>query len=210
MAGGDVVRAELIRRHIGARGDAYASILADRLIGLLAVVLLAVVATLFARRPVRDRRAPLRRRGRTRLCPDSGGPRPCLHPLEPPRAERPFGRFFDALLLLARKPRILALSLAIAVVVQALAVVVPIALLAEALTIEVPLAMHFVLVPVIVLVTQVPLAPGGLGVRETAFVLLYGHIGVPPEAAFSLGLGWSLVLVALRPLRGCRTDGWAE
>ena len=196
MAGGDVVRAELMRRHVGARGDAYASIIADRIIGLFAVVLLAVVAMLVAsalfgsdvRRLVVAAAlasalalallavTAIRLSGRER-----GGP---------------FGRFLDALLLLARKPWILGTSLAIALAVQALAVVLPIALLAEALAMEVPLAMHFMLVPVIVLATQVPLAPGGLGLREAAFVLLYGQIGVPAEAAFSLGLGWSLVLAA--------------
>ena len=77
--------------------------------------------------------------------------------------------------------------------------------------------MHLLLVPVIVLVTQVPLAPGGFGVREAAFVLLYGQIGVPAEAALSLGLGWSLVLTAfglsggvalmLGPDRARRSDG---
>ena len=196
MAGGDVVRAELVRRHVGTRGDAYASILADRLIGLLAVALLAAAAMVFA--------SALFESDVRRFVAAAALVCALVLALLVPFVIRlraragvgPFGRFLAALLLLARKPRILIASLAIAVAVQALAVAVPIALLAQALAIEVPLAMHLVLVPVVVLVTQVPLAPGGLGVREAAFVLLYGQIGVPAEAAFSLGLGWSLVLIA--------------
>jgi uncharacterized membrane protein YbhN (UPF0104 family) len=195
MAGGDVVRAELTRRHVGARGDAYASILADRLIGLLAVVLLALVATLFARTLFGPEVRRLVLAAAVVFALMLAALAPVLVRLRGRAGGGPFGRFVDALLLLARRPRFLAASLSIAVVVQALAVVAPTALLADALGIEVPLALHFVLVPVIVLVTQVPLAPGGLGVRETAFVLLYGQVGVPAEAAFSLGLGWSLVLL---------------
>jgi uncharacterized membrane protein YbhN (UPF0104 family) len=196
MAGGDVVRAELMRHHIGARGGAYASILADRLIGLLAVVLLAVAATLFASTLFGTEVRRLVVAAALGLALILAALVPALARLNGHARVGPFRRFLDALLLLARKPRILAVSLTVAIVVQTIAVVVPTALLAEALGIEVPLATHFVLVPVITLVTQVPLAPGGLGVRETAFVLLYGQIGVPAEAAFSLGLGWSLVLIA--------------
>ena len=196
MAGGDVVRAELMRRRVGTRGDAYASVLAERLIGLLAVVLLAVLAASFASGLLGADVRRLVVAAALVFALVLAAMIPAVIRFGGSAQAGRFGRFLDALLLLARRPRFLAPSLAIAIVVQALAVVVPVALLADALAIEVPVATHFVLVPVIVLVTQVPLAPGGLGVREAAFVLLYGQVGVPAEPAFSLGLSWSLVLIA--------------
>ena len=79
--------------------------------------------------------------------------------------------------------------------------------------IEVPFSVHFALVPVTIIAALIPVAPSGLGVRETAFVLLYSQLGVPAEKAFALGLSWSLVLLvfglvggvlmasAVRPMR---------
>lgn len=202
MIGGDVARAELTRRHLGGRGDAYATILADRVVGLVAVILLAFVAVLFGGTAfTAEMRQPVLIVAAVTvvllalLVPAVG-----RWDVEALRGR--FSRFVDALLLLGRRPRFLALSLAIALAVQSVAVVLPVAFLAGALGMDVPLAMHFILVPVMVIVAQLPIAPGGIGVRETGFVLLYGGIGVPAEVAFSLGLSWSLVLVTFGLLGG--------
>ena len=104
MAGGDVVRAELTQRRIGTRGDAYASILADRLIGLLAVILLAVVATLLTSTLFGGEL----RRFVAAAALASALALALLFPLLTRLSARarggPFGRFLDALLVLARRP----------------------------------------------------------------------------------------------------------
>jgi uncharacterized membrane protein YbhN (UPF0104 family) len=50
------------------------------------------------------------------------------------------------------------------------------------------------LVPLIVLAGQIPISPGGLGVREAAFVYFYGRIGILSESALAAGLVWLAAL----------------
>ena len=59
---------------------------------------------------------------------------------------------------------------------------------ALALGIQLPIITYLVVVPLIFLVALMPISVGGLGVRETAFVTLFGLVGVSPEAAFTLSL----------------------
>lgn len=202
MAGGDVVRAEMLRPMIGERGGAYASILADRLIGLVAVAVLAVAALAAATAGIG---ADTRRAGAAAALILLGGAVLAiagLARLGRARRWRRIDPFLDALAALARRPAILALCMAIAVVVQVAGVILPVALLAAALGIDLPWSVHFLLVPLVVLATLVPIAPNGLGLRETAFVVLYGPFGVGAEQAFALGLAWSLVLTAFGLMGG--------
>ncbi|SPH16610.1 hypothetical protein DEA8626_00120 [Defluviimonas aquaemixtae] len=194
MTGGDIVRAELLRRFGGGRGGAYASIFADRLVGVLAVVLVAIGAIALAGDRIDGQSRHLVLVALLGLT--------CalvvfvlVFSWSRARLRWPaLGTFFEALRLLRRRPRVLALSLAIAISVQVIGVIVPIVLLAWAMSIAIPVAVHFALIPIIVLAALVPVAPNGLGVREAAFVVLYGQFGVGPEPAFALGLSWSIVL----------------
>ncbi len=196
MTGGDIVRAELVRRLIGAGGGAYASIFVDRLIGVVAVVIVAAGAVLLAGGLIDAETRRLVAAAAFALSVALALLLFGLHRYGGASRLASLNAFLDALRLLARRPGILALSLAIAISVQVVGVVVPIVLLAHAMAIEVAFMIHFVLVPIIVLAALVPLAPNGLGLRETAFVILYGQFGVAAESAFVLGLAWSLVLVA--------------
>jgi len=55
--------------------------------------------------------------------------------------------------------------------------------------------------PMIRLASMVPISPGGLGVREGAFVVLFTQLGLSPEAAFSLSL-LNLAIITLATLPG--------
>lgn len=59
---------------------------------------------------------------------------------------------------------------------------------------KIPLLLLFVFLPIIVTITTIPVSISGLGVREGAFVLLLGLIGVKPEIATSLSLAYFLSL----------------
>lgn len=50
--------------------------------------------------------------------------------------------------------------------------------------------------PVIFLVTQLPISVAGLGVREAAFVTLFGTIGIAPEASLAVSLTYFALAVA--------------
>ena len=55
--------------------------------------------------------------------------------------------------------------------------------------IELPVLYYFVIMPTIILLTLLPISiAAGLGVREAAFVHLFGLVGMAGDAAFSLSL----------------------
>ncbi len=65
-----------------------------------------------------------------------------------------------------------------------------VSILAAAMGVQVPLLTLLVFLPIIITITSMPISISGLGVREGAFVVLLGLIGVRPEAATSLSLSW--------------------
>lgn len=50
------------------------------------------------------------------------------------------------------------------------------------------------LIPLIVLAGQIPISPGGLGVREAGFVYFLGRAGIAKEPALAVGLAWLAAL----------------
>lgn len=54
----------------------------------------------------------------------------------------------------------------------------------------VPFLSLLIYLPLIILISMIPISISGLGVREGAFVLFFGFIGVKPEAAAAISLSW--------------------
>lgn len=87
----------------------------------------------------------------------------------------------------ARNVRGVMLSVAMSVFTQIAAITamaIPVMGLAPTLTI----VTAFRIIPVIILLTYIPLTPGGLGQREAAFVALFGTVGVAREASLASSL----------------------
>ncbi|MFZ5906312.1 MAG: lysylphosphatidylglycerol synthase transmembrane domain-containing protein [Nitrospirota bacterium] len=61
---------------------------------------------------------------------------------------------------------------------------------------HVPFLSLLVFLPLVVLFTMLPISISGLGVREGAFVLFFGLIGITAEAAAAISLSWFLTMVA--------------
>src|SRR3546814_3733401 len=59
---------------------------------------------------------------------------------------------------------------------------------AWALGLDFPIAHFFIFVPIVNLLTQIPLTVGGLGLREAGFVSLFGVVGMNAESALALSL----------------------
>ena len=89
---------------------------------------------------------------------------------------------------------ILAWSLVISIVNQILAIAVT-WIMAVGLRITVPFSYFMVLVPVITLISMVPVSLNGMGLREYAFLSLLGSIGIARESCIALGLLSSALLV---------------
>lgn len=54
---------------------------------------------------------------------------------------------------------------------------------------------YFLFLPVIFLLVQLPISVAGLGVREAAFVTLFGAVGFPPEASLAVSLTYFALAV---------------
>ena len=61
-------------------------------------------------------------------------------------------------------------------------------LLGEALGLGVPLAYYFIAIPMILLLTTLPVSVHGVGIRESAFVFFFAPVGVSVESAIVMSL----------------------
>jgi len=195
-----VVRAWYLDGRSGRRLAAFLSVLVDRASGLFILVLLAGVGVLVCPVPL-PRWAPLLIAALTG-CGAAGGlvlllarrPAGLLAALARRGGGRArVGRLVEALLslrdLYLPRPGLLLGTTLLSVVVQA-ANIVLVVLIARALALDVPPAYFCVIVPVITLLTLIPVSLNGMGVREGAMVLLLAPLGVGTAAAVSLAFLW--------------------
>jgi uncharacterized membrane protein YbhN (UPF0104 family) len=68
---------------------------------------------------------------------------------------------------------------------------------AAAFDVHLPFLLYIVIMPVIILITLLPISIAGLGVRELGFVYLFGQVGMPAEIALSLSLLTRLLTILL-------------
>lgn len=70
-------------------------------------------------------------------------------------------------------------------------------LLATALNIEITFTACLVLLPVVILVTTLPISIGGWGVREAAAVILFGAAGVDPDGALTVSVAYGVSVLIM-------------
>lgn len=75
-------------------------------------------------------------------------------------------------------------------------------LVAWGLGIDVPVVYFFVFVPLVELLLILPVSIQGFGVRETAYVYLFGSVGVASSLALTLGVVMQLVLAVFNNVLG--------
>jgi hypothetical protein len=191
--GGDVVRAWYLARQQGAgpaagrRTAALLSVLADRVNGVLVLVALAVVAAACCPVPL----APWVVTAVAAVAAGSlvglaGLPLlPRLQRLLPGNAH--LRRLADGTRLYLRHRRVMAWVTVLSLVVQVANVAV-VWLAGEALGLPVPAAFYGVLVPLVTLLTLLPVSVNGMGLREVGTVALLAPLGVDAAAAVTLSL----------------------
>jgi uncharacterized membrane protein YbhN (UPF0104 family) len=86
-------------------------------------------------------------------------------------------------------PVTLTLPIAISIVLQ-VSLAVCQYLLAAGLGIAVPLSLFILCVPIANVFASLPLTLNGLGIRESAYLVLFGMAGMRKEDAIALGLLW--------------------
>jgi len=99
----------------------------------------------------------------------------------------------DAFQAMGKHRMVLVNSLIISLANQILAISIN-WIMAEGLHIDVPLFYFLLFIPVVTLISMIPISLNGMGLREYAFVSLFGSIGVDREAAVALGLLSSMTI----------------
>ncbi|HEX5475561.1 MAG TPA: lysylphosphatidylglycerol synthase transmembrane domain-containing protein [Vicinamibacterales bacterium] len=200
--GGDLYRAYSLAK-LQVRGvESAASVIMDRILGVLSILILGIAALCLAPRLPLDRWAYLTLALAAVFCAIAAlvvfsdraasaaqrlaarVPSASIHRLSTSLIDvvRRYGRFH----------RELAQVLAFSVIVQILRVLEAYCL-GRALNIGAGLPAYFVFIPVILLIMLLPITVSGLGTSQAAFVWLFGQAAVPAAAAFAL----SILFVAL-------------
>jgi uncharacterized protein (TIRG00374 family) len=100
----------------------------------------------------------------------------------------------DAFQVMGRHWSLLAGSLAISLANQLVAISVT-WVSAQGLHLDIGLVYFLVFVPVITLISMIPISLNGMGLREYAFMSLLGAIGIAPASCIALGLLSSAVII---------------
>ena len=90
---------------------------------------------------------------------------------------------------------IIAKSMLLSVIIQILGIV-SIYLLAHGFNQPIPFTALLVFVPLAILFSTIPVSIAGLGLREGAYVVLFGLINIKPEVATAISLSWFLAITA--------------
>ncbi len=188
LVGGDATRAIYLGRARGKMGEAVASAIADRGVGLLAVFWLAALSALF------PNDAPLPQSvivptvavGGLALAGFLATPilARLLH-LMP----RPIRRAGGIVAPYLHRPTTLLPAIALSLVLQASLAVCQF-LLAKGLGLGAPLSLFLLCVPIANVFASLPLTLNGLGIRESAYLVLFGMAGMGKDDAIALGLLW--------------------
>jgi uncharacterized membrane protein YbhN (UPF0104 family) len=187
--GGDVVRAEYLRKAGGQRLAAFLSVFIDRFSGLLVLLALACVAMLFC--PIDlPRWVPISVYG-TGVGALVGLATLPFFARWTDRYERT-RRLVSGIRLYFTNTRLMVSSTALSIFVQAANVGV-VWLVGLAIGAEVPASYYWVLVPMVTLLTLLPVSLNGMGVREGGMVLFLAPLGIEKETAIMLAFLWFLV-----------------
>jgi hypothetical protein len=196
--GGDVVRIADTASAAGSKTLATTVILADRAMGLAALILVASLGALAA--SAFGLHVPGERwlwiavaTCMAAAVPVLTVPQLASHLLAPVRAlRRPWLteralRLEEAVVKFRAAPSALAGAFAGAVLVQ-VTIVAFYLLTARGLSVPLPVFLGAVIIPVSLAVQMAPVSINGFGVREAVFVFFFGRFGLPADAAVALSL----------------------
>jgi hypothetical protein len=129
---------------------------------------------------------------------------------------RVLAKFLGALRIYRSAPGLAARVMALSFAFQA-SIIISIWLLSRSLGLEIPFLYFCVFVPVISVVEALPISIFGLGVRDASYVFFFGQVGVPRVEALSLAVLYVIlslvygalggVVFALRGRSRARTPG---
>lgn len=208
IVGGDAVKAILLARETGAPARATMSVFMERNVGLFALLTIATAAA-FVAPPVDVRGFNLLQLTLLVLAGFIAANvvlanRPAYRLVDYLVALTPLARIrsraaslYDAIVPYreARWRGVILAATAQSFLFQAVVILV-VFLNANALGLSVPVSALAVFVPLISLAGMLPISLNGLGIREALYLLLFGRIGVPADAAVTMALLYFAVTLA--------------
>lgn len=199
---GDVYRAYSLSRLRVSGAEAAASVLMDRVLGVLSIVGLGAAAAVAVEPGLLDSGVLLALGAAAAICLVIGlavfsdqaalGARRVLARLPAPRVHATGDRLLTAVRNYAGHRSVLAAVLAASLAVQGIRVLQAFCL-GMGLSLLVPLTAYLVFIPVILLVMLLPVTVSGLGTGQLAFEALFARVGVQAPEAFAL----SILFIAL-------------
>ena len=197
--GGDLFKAHFLSREEGRRIMALFTVVGDRFFGLIAMLLLGGAAVTLWSGLLPEPFAGFLTVSSLLILGGLAG-LPLLQ-----RAIRHYlprlSRHLEGLLILWRHPKRLFCVLGLSFSLQILGMGA-VALLGGGINIHLPLSFYFASLPLIGIITLIPISFNGIGVREGAFVYFFGLKGIAAEPAFGLGLLFFSVQVGLSLIGG--------
>jgi uncharacterized protein (TIRG00374 family) len=200
--GGDAVRAYSLSRHGVPAGDSLVSVMLDRMLGVLSLLLMALSSLLLARDLTTNIGVVLALVLTACACALTGGlifsPRVeafavrLVARLPWARARRLGETAVSATRRYSRYHASLMLVLVGSIAVQVLRIIQA-WYLGLALGVTQPLTAYFAFIPLILLIMLLPVTINGIGTSQAAFIWLFGLAGTPAAQAFAL----SVLFVAL-------------
>ena len=186
LVGGDAARALYLGRRDGKIGEAIASALADRAYGLLGLFWLAALSALTFDRIALPSNVinPIIAVGAVALAAYLASPMIAriIH-LTP----RPLRRALGIIAPYLHQPGTVLPAIILSMLFQSLLGLAQY-VLARGLGLRVPIELFLLIVPMANVLATLPITLSGLGLRETAYLFLFGMVGVRHDDAVALGL----------------------
>jgi glycosyltransferase 2 family protein len=197
--GGDLVRGYQVSRLTERREASLASILVERLSGFAALAIIACIAIIPAYTHVND---PLviwltagSAAGMVALIASLLSDRlqalffRLLHGVGLGRFHETVHRLYEAVQRYWTHRSVLLLALGLSLVLQSLFITI-VYLISQALNLPVPFRYFFLFVPLISVISMLPISIAGLGLRDGSAVYLFTKVGLDAAGALSLSLLW--------------------
>jgi uncharacterized protein (TIRG00374 family) len=195
--GGDAIRAVGTTRLGVPAGEAAASVLLDRLLGVIGLLVLAAIGLVLGRKLTTEHvivwafafTAAVAGAGAAWIFSDraAAAAHRVARVVPSARLRTLAADLIAAIQRHRTHRRRLAAVLAASIVVQMLRVLEAWTL-GLALTIRADLTMYFAFVPLILLIMLLPITVNGIGTSQAAFVWMFGAVGIEPAAAFTLSV----------------------
>lgn len=192
VIGGDAVKGYYLYKETGKADLSLASIFMDRYLGFVALILICTIAFPFGFQYFHGSRVEW-------LLPftvlSSIIASILIFGLRLGQRIRFLSAFYTYFHMYRNQKNIMVKGLMLSVGVQ-LSGIVAVDILAYGLGQHIPVLAFLIFIPLIVLFSMLPISISGLGVREGAFVLFFGLIGIKPEVATAISLSWFLTISA--------------